>query len=220
MSSLGLGDLLADPVLELRDSAAALLAQNDNWQDDPVSAGQLIALGLAPQNANESAIVVTLAPGSYTALMSGKNQTTGIGVVEVYDASAAVPSRLGNISTRGFVQTGANVLIGGFILGEGTASSNVAIRALGPTLGQFGLTNVLVDPTLELRDSNGALLTSNDNWQDDSISAAQLTARGLAPSQPAEAAIFATLPPGAFTAIVAGKNGSVGLGLIEVYSVP
>jgi hypothetical protein len=218
LSSFGLSDLLTDPVLELRSSDGALLEQNDNWQDDSASAAQLIALGLAPQNSNESAIVATLAPGAYTALMSGKNQTSGIGVVEVYDTNAAVSSRLGNISTRGFVRTGASVLIGGFILGEGRAS-DVAIRALGPSLSEFMLADALADPTVELRDSNGTLLTANDNWEDDSVSAAQLTARGLAPSQPAESAIFVTLPPGAFTAVVAGKDGGTGLALVEVYSV-
>jgi hypothetical protein len=218
LNNFGLSDLLADPTLELRGSDGALLMQNDNWQDNPSQAAQLIVLGLAPQNPNESGIVATLPPGAYTALMAGKNQTSGIGLVEIYDVDAAAASQLANISTRGFVQTANNVMIGGFILGHGSASTSVAVRGLGPSLSQFGLSNVLADPTLELRDSNGALLIANDNWQDEPISAAQLAAHGLAPPSPLESGIFATLSPGAFTAILAGKNGGVGLGLVEVYS--
>ena len=219
LANFGLSDVLADPTLELRDNAGALVAQNDNWQDNSFQAAQLDALNLAPSHPNESGIVAILQPGAYTALLAGKNQTSGVALVEIYDADASAPSQLANISTRGFVRTGDNVIIGGFILGNSGPSANVAIRALGPTLAQFGLNNVLADPTLELRDSNGSLLIANDNWEDDSVSAAQLTARGLAPSQAAEAAIFAALPPGGFTAVVAGKDGTTGLGLIEVYSV-
>jgi hypothetical protein len=218
LANSGLTDVLADPTLELRGSAGALLMQNDNWQDDSEQAAQLMALGLAPQHPNESGIVATLQPGAYTAVVAGKNQTTGIGLVEIYDADAAAASQLANISTRGFVQTGDNVLIGGFILGDGSANTAVAVRGIGPSLGQSGLNNVLADPTLELRDGNGALLIENDNWQDDPASAAQLTAYGLAPQYPVESGIFASLPPGAFTAILAGKNGGVGLGLVEVYN--
>jgi hypothetical protein len=220
LGSFGLSDFLADPVLELRDSGGGLLTQNDNWQDDASQSAQLLSLGLAPQNSNESGIVATLQPGAYTALLSGKNQTSGIGLVEIYDANSAASSRLGNISTRGFVQTGANVMIAGFILGQGNSNSTVAIRALGPSLSNFMLGDLLDDPVLELRDSNGALLTTNDNWQDDSVSAAQLIARGLAPSEPAEPAIYASLPPGAFTAVVTGKAGDIGIGVVEVYNVP
>lgn len=197
-----------------------MLAQNDNWQDNSFQAAQLTALNLAPQHPNESGIVALLEPGAYTALLAGKNQTSGIALVEIYDVDAAAVSQLANISTRGFVRTGDNVMIAGFILGNSGTNTSVVLRGIGPSLDQFGLNNVLVDPTLELRDSNGKLLITNDNWEDDSISAAQLTARGLAPAQSVEAAIFATLPPGAFTAIVAGKDGETGLGLIEVYSVP
>ena len=128
-------------------------------------------------------------------------------------------SQLANISTRGFVQTGDNVMIGGFILGGSSNNSRVVVRGIGPSLSQFGLNNLLADPTLELRDSNGALLISNDNWQDDPASAGQLTAHGLAPQDPNESGVFASLPPGAFTAILAGKNGGTGIGLVEVYNV-
>ena len=214
----GLSDLLADPILELRDSNSAFVMQNDNWQDDPAQAAQLTALGLALQNSNESGIVATLQPGAYTAIMAGKNQTSGLGLVEIYDVDAAAASQLANISTRGFVRTADNVMIGGFILGNGSASVNVAMRGIGPSLSQSGLIDVLADPTLELHDSNGALLIANDNWQDDPVSAAQLTAHGLAPPNSLESGIFTALPPGLFTAILAGKNGGVGLGLVEIYS--
>ena len=220
LANSGLSDLLADPTLELRGHDGALLAQNDNWQDDPAQAAQLTFLGLALQNPSESGLVITLPPGDYTALMFGKNQTSGIGLVEIYDADPAAASQLANLSTRGFVRTGDNVMIGGFILGNGSASANVVVRALGPSLSRFMLMDVVADPTLELRDANGALLVANDNWQDDPISAAQLVAYVLQPTHAAESAIFASLPPGAFTAIVSGKNGDVGIALVEVYKVP
>jgi hypothetical protein len=216
LGNSGLSDFLADPTLELRDSDS-LLIQNDDWQDDAAQAAQLIALGLAPQDSKESGIVATLPPGAYTALMAGKNQTSGLGLVEIYDADQAAASQLANISTRGFVQTGDTVMIGGFILGQGSGGVAVAVRGLGPSLGQAGLIDVLADPSLELHDGNGALLIANDNWQDDPVSAAQLTAHALAPSNSLESGIFTSLPPGLFTAILAGKNGGVGLGLVEVY---
>jgi hypothetical protein len=127
-------------------------------------------------------------------------------------------SELANISTRGFVETADDVMIGGFILG-GSSGTTVAARGIGPSLSQAGVSDVLADPTLELRDSNGTLLSSNDNWQDDPAQAAQLSALGLALSNSLESGIFASLQPGAFTAILAGKNGGTGLGLVEVYNV-
>jgi hypothetical protein len=217
--ALGISGALADPTLELRDASGALLFQNDNWQDDPAQAAQLTTMGLAPPNPNESAIVATLLPGAYTAVMAGKNGGIGVGLVEVYDADSAAASQLANISTRGFVQTGDNVMIGGFILGGSNQNTGIVIRGIGPSLAQFGLSNLLADPTLELRDGNGMLLVANDNWQDDPASAAQLTARGLAPQNLLESGIFAALPPGAFTAILAGKNSGTGIGLIEIYNV-
>ena len=209
---------LADPTLELHDSGGALLRQNDNWQDDPSQASQLTALGFALQNPNESGIVASLSSSAYSAVLSGKNGGTGVGLVEIYDTNPGADSQLANISTRGFVQTGDNVMIGGFILG-GSNGTAIAVRGLGPSLSQFGLSNVLADPTLELRDSNGALLTSNDNWQDDPAQAAQLSAHNLAPSDPKESGILASLPSGAYTAILAGKNSGAGIGLVEIYNV-
>jgi hypothetical protein len=217
--AFGINDALADPTLELRAANGALLFQNDNWQDNPAHAAQLTALDLAPQHPNESGIVATLLPGAYTAIVAGKNQTTGIGLVEVYDADSAAASQLANISTRGFVQTGDNVMIGGFILGGSSNNTGIVVRGIGPSLAQFGLSNVLADPTLELRDSNGALLISNDDWQNDPAQAAQLSARGLAPQDAKESGIFASLPSGAFTAILGGKNAGIGIGLIEIYNV-
>jgi hypothetical protein len=220
LTNSGLSNVLADPILELRTSDGVLFAQNDNWQDSFVQASQLMALGLGLPHPNESGMLTTLQPGAYTAIVAGKNQTTGIGLVEIYDVEPAAASQLANISTRGFVRTGDNVMIGGFILGSGSGTTNVVVRALGPSLAQFMLPDFLANPTLELRDANGLLLVANDDWQDNPTGAAQLVAHNLQPTHPAESAIFASLPPGAFTAIVTGTNGDVGTGLVEVYNVP
>jgi hypothetical protein len=221
LANFGISGTLADPVLELRDSSGVLLVQNDNWQNNATDQGaQLVSLGLAPQDPNESGIVALLPSGaSYTAILSGKNGGTGVGLVEIYDTDEGADSQLANISTRGFVQTGNNVMIGGFILEDSPGGTSVVVRGIGPSLSQSGVSNVLADPTIELRDSNGMLLIANDNWQDDSVSAAQLTARGLAPQDPLESGIFASLPGGAFTAILVGKNGGSGIGLVEIYNV-
>jgi hypothetical protein len=216
----GISDALADPTLELRLSGGTLLLQNDNWQDNPTQAAQLTALGLALQHPNESGIMATLPPGfPYTVILAGKSGGAGVGLVEIYDTNPAVNSQLANISTRGFVRTGNDVMIGGFILGGSTQNTQVAVRGIGPSLSQFGLSPVLANPTLELRDSNGVLLIGNDNWQDDPTQAAQLSAHGLAPQNANESGIFASLPPGAFTAILAGTNGGTGIGLVEIYNV-
>ena len=164
--------------------------------------------------------MATLPPGNYTAILTGKNQTTGIGLVEVYDNGPAVDSTLANISTRGFVMTADNVMIGGFMLGGNNNPTRIAIRGLGPSLAQyFGANNVLADPTLELHNANGTLMISNDNWQDDLVSAAALSTNGLALPNMKEAGIFTTLPPGAFTAILAGNPPGTGIGLIEIYNL-
>lgn len=224
LTALGINGALADPTLELRDGSGALILANDDWQDDPDQAGQITGWNLAPGNPKESALVARLQPSaSYTAILAGKNNGTGVGVVEVYDVNQPqANSELANISTRGFVQTGENVMIGGFILSGPPQSGNnttIAVRGIGPALSQLGLSNVLADPTLELRDSNGMLLIANDNWQDDPISAAQLSANGLALQNALESGIVASLPPGAFTAILAGKNGGAGIGLVEIYNL-
>jgi hypothetical protein len=220
LTRFGITDALADPTLELRDAKGALVRQNDNWQDEQAQASQLTALNLAPENPNESGIVTTLQPGtSYTAILAGKNNGTGTGLVEIYDTNQTATSQLANISTRGFVRTGTQVMIGGFILGGGGGGASVAVRGLGPSLSQSGLSNLLPDPTLELRDANGVLLVANDNWQDDPTSAGQLNTHGLAPQSSLESAVFVSLPSGAFTAILAGKNGGTGIGLVEIYNV-
>ena len=173
---------LANPLLELHGSAGNFITSNDNWRQ--TQQALIESTGLAPTNDLESAIVATLQPGAYTAIVSGQGGASGIGLVEVYDLDSAAASKLANISTRSFVQTGDNRLIGGFILGSNGGGANVIVRAIGPSLTQFGISNALADPTLELRDSNGALLLADDNWQDDPNQAAQITASGLAPSNP------------------------------------
>ena len=207
---------LADPVLELHGSTGALITSNDNWRDTQET--EIIQSQLAPTNDLESALIATLPPGSYTGVVQGNNGASGAGLVEVYDLDPAAASTLANISTRSFVQTGDNKLIGGFILDSNGGGAHVIIRAIGPSLAQFG--NRLADPTLELRDGNGGLLRFDDNWQDDPNQAAQITAAGLAPSNPLESAIAANLLPGHYTAIVAGKNGGTGIGLVEIYTNP
>lgn len=214
----GIAGALADPTLELRDSTGALITSNDNWKDSP-DATAIKATGIPPTNTFESAILRDLSPGSYTAIVAGKNGGTGIGLVEIYDVDNAVEPKLGNIATRAFVQTGDNMLIGGFILGGNNNSPRIALRGIGPSLSQFGVVNSLADPTLELHDSNGAVHISNDNWQDDPVSATQLTAFGLAPQNNFESGIFITLPPGQFTAILRDKNNTTGIGVVEVYNL-
>ena len=217
LAGFGITDFLADPFLELRDAGGTLLQQNDNWRDSQQA--EIEATGLAPSNDKEAVMVRTLVPGNYTALLTGKGGGTGVGAVEIYDADSGADSSLGNISTSGFVQHGDNVLIAGFILGTGTGNDRVAVRGIGPSLGQFGVNSALADPTLELHDGNGATLITNDDWASDPASAANLVLFNLAPSDPKESGIFTSLPPGAFTAILAGKNGGVGIGLVEIYNI-
>jgi len=220
LSQHGLSDVLADPTLELHDGNGALLQSNDNWQDDPSQASQISASGLAPSSNLESAIIATLQPGNYTAIVRGKNSGQGIALAEIYDLDPAANSQLGNISGRAYVQANSDVMIGGFIIGNNIGATDVIIRAIGPSLSQHGLSNVLADPTLELHDGNGALVQSNDNWQDDPDQAARISAANLAPSNSLESAIWASLAPANYTAIVRGKNNGVGIGLVEVYTFP
>jgi hypothetical protein len=212
------GTALSDPTLELRDSGNSLIASNDNWRDNPDFAAELQATGLAPTSDFESAIVATLSPGAYTAIVGGKNGSTGMGLVEVYDLDPTGDAQLANISTRGLVRTGDSVVIGGFILGGDTGQASVLLRAIGPSLTTAGVANALANPTLELRDSNGVLLQYNDNWKDSQQAAIEAT--GVPPQNDLESAILATLLPGSYTAIAAGKDGSMGVGLIEVYNLP
>jgi len=210
-------NVLNDPVLELRGANGALITSNDNWIDSPQKT-QIQGTIFQPTDTREPVILAVLQPAAYTVVLRGAGNTAGIGVVEIYDNDDTLDSDLANISTRGFVLTGDNVMIGGFTLGNSNTPTNIVVRALGPSLASFGLSDLLPDPTLELHNANGTLMISNDDWHSDSASAAQLITNGLAPSNPKEAAIFmAAAPPGQFTVIVAGKNGAVGTGLIEVY---
>jgi aspartate 1-decarboxylase len=215
-SLTGLGPVLADPVLELHAPDGSLITSNGDWKDTQQT--EIQNSTLAPTDILESAIVATLAPGNYTAILRGKNGTTGLGMVEMYDLDPETDSKLANISTRGLVQTADDVMIAGFILGNGTATEKVVVRAIGPSL--TNIPNVLVDPTLTLHDSNGALLASNDNWKDDATQAAELMADGLAPQNDFESAIVTTVPPGQYTAIIEDKNGRTGVGVAEVYHLP
>jgi N-acetylneuraminic acid mutarotase len=232
LTRFGVPNVLADPTLDLHNSTGALIASNNNWQttviggiitSDRVSAIQ--NSGHAPSQPSESAIIATLQPGNYTAIVRGVNNTTGVALVEVYDLSTDTASILGNISTRSFVQTDANVMIGGFII-KGTGPKTVIVRAIGPELTRFGVPNVLADPTLDLHNSAGALIASNDNWQttiiggiitSDQVSAVQNS--GHAPTAASESAIIADLPPGNYTAIVRGVNNTTGVALVEVYDL-
>jgi hypothetical protein len=206
---------LQDPTLELHSGNGTLLFSNDDWRDAP-NAAEIQSTGLAPPDDRESAILMTLVPGNYTTIVRGKNGT-GIGLVEVYDLDTAATSKLANLSTRAFVDTGNNVVIAGFVLGNNSGNDHVVIRGLGPSLSSFGIPGALADPTLELRDDNGTLLIADDDWQDNGAQAAEIIAAGLAPCNPKESAIAATLPPGSYTAILRGVNNGTGVGLVEVY---
>ena len=209
--------MLADPVLELHGPGAFATITNDNWRDDPVQEAAILATGIPPTNDLESAIDATLNPGAYTAIVRGKNNTSGVALIEVYDLSQAVLAKLANISTRAFVSTGDDIVIAGFILGNNSGNDRIVVRGIGPSLAALGVPNALANPTLELRDSNGALLVANNNWQDNPAQAAELTAAGLAPANQLESGIAATLPPGLYTALLAGLNNGTGVGLVEVY---
>jgi len=217
----GVTDALADPVLELHAGDGSVLATNNNWKENTAQQQQDITNNqLAPPNDLESAIVSTLSPGNYTAIVKGQGNGTGVGLLEVYDVDRTSASRLGNVSGRALVQSGSNVLISGFIVGNNPGAAKVIVRGLGPSLTQVGVTNPLPDPTLELHDNNGAIVVADDNWQDNASQAAQISASGLAPANPAESAVATSLLPGMYTAIVAGKSGATGIGVVEVYNLP
>ena len=231
----GVADALHNPTLELHDGMGALIASNDNWGTTIIGGiitqnqvRDIMNSGHAPSNGLESAIIADLPPGNYTAIVRGVNDTTGVGLVEVYDLNnpGTVPSSiLRNISSRSLVLEGENVMIGGFIV-QGSGTKRVIVRAIGPELTRYGVQNVLTDPTLELHDGRGALIASNDNWQTTVIGGIitrdqvmDIQSSGHAPTQPSESAIIADLPPGRYTAIVQGKNIIVGVALVEVYDL-
>ena len=205
---------LTDPVLELHISSGPLIRVNDDWR--AFRPAEILDSGLAPMNEKESAINITLPPDAYTAVLRGKNGETGIALIEIYDLDPDADSKLANISTRGFIGTGDNVLIGGFIF-RGSQPERIVIRAIGPSLNAAGIVNPLADPALELRNQSGELVATNDNWKQTQQS--ELSMSGLAPTNDRESAILATLQTGAYTAIVRGNNGETGVGLVEVYDI-
>jgi hypothetical protein len=218
LTAVGVPNVISDPILNLFSPSGTPLAVNNNWQD--IQQVEIKATGLAPGNFREAAIIATLPPAAYTATLADANGSNGVGLIEIYDLNTGAIARLGNISTRGSVQTGDNVMIGGFALGGSSINpARVVVRAIGPSLAQVGINNALSDPTLQLFDNNGQSVAINDNWQDDLGQAAELLALNLAPGNPAESAIVSMLPPGLYTAIVAGQGGGVGIGLVEVYAV-
>jgi N-acetylneuraminic acid mutarotase len=232
LTQYGIADALGNPRLELHNGTGALIASNDDWQTTIIggiiTSNQVSDIqnsGRAPTAASESAIIADLQPGNYTAIVRGINNTTGVALVEVYDLSPGASSSLGNISTRSFVQTGEHVMIGGFIV-QGTGPKRVIIRAIGPELTQYGITNALPNPTLELHNGTGALIASNDDWQTTilggiitSSQVSDIQNSGRAPTAASESAIVADLQPGNYTAIVRGVSNTTGVALVEVYDL-
>jgi hypothetical protein len=215
LTAAGVAGALGNPTLELHGPTGLVIASNDDWMDAP-NRQEIIDSTLAPTNNLESAILTTLPANNaaYTAIVRGVNDTIGVGLVEAYDLSGAVDSKLANISTRGFVQTGEDVMIGGFII-VGQTSQRVLVRAIGPSLSVQGK---LADPTLELHDGNGVLLQSNDNWRTGGQEA-EIIDTGIPPSDDLESALVRPLVAGSYTAIVRGVNGTTGIALVEVYAL-
>lgn len=217
LASFGVPTPLADPTLSLFDHTGALIAANDNWK--ATQQAQIQATGLAPPNNLDAAILISLSPGAYTVFLQGKAMATGIGLAEVYDVGPNANAQPTNLSARAFVGTGNDVLIGGTIIGGDAGSLlRVLVRALGPSLASFGVATPLADPTLSLRDANGNVIANNDNWKDSQQAA--IAATGKAPPNDHESAVLALLAPGNYTAIVAGKNATTGVALIEFYNLP
>jgi hypothetical protein len=217
LAQSGVPNVLADPVLELHGPGAFVTITNNNWRE--TQEAEIQATGIPPTNDLESAIVATLAPGAYSAIVRGNNNASGIALVEAYDLDQDALSTLANISTRAFVGTGDNIVIAGFVVGGRGETDDLALRGIGPSLTAAGVPDALADPTLDLRDGNGALLVANNDWQDDPAQAAELTAAGLAPTNNLESGITVTLPPGLYTVLLAGRNNGTGVGLVEVYDL-
>jgi len=215
LTTFGVPNVLADPMMELHGPGGFVTMNNDNWRE--TQEAEIVATGIPPTHDSESAIMVTLAPGAYTAILRGKDNTMGAALVEIYDLSQGVASKLANLSTRALVATGDDIVIAGFMLGNQSGSGRVVVRGMGPSLASSGVATALANPKLELRDGNGALLVANNDWQDDPAQAAELTASGLAPTHNLESAIAALLPPGLYTALLSGVNNATGIGLVEVY---
>lgn len=215
LGAFGVADALQDPTLELNGADGALITANDNWPGN-LNAAEIAASGLAPLNPNESALLISVAPGSYTAVLRGSSGSTGTGLVELYDLDADGAAEVVNISTRGFVLTGENVMIGGLIV-TGNDPTQLVVRGIGPSLGNFGVPDPLADPLLELHDGNGALIQANNDWRDAQEDSLQST--GLAPSNDRESALLVSVAPGNYTAILKGADGGTGNGLVEVYKL-
>jgi hypothetical protein len=213
--SLVVPGALVDPIIEVHGPSGQLLGANDNWRDAETRQ-QISDSGLAPVNDLESALWGIIEPGAYTAIVRGKDDASGIGLFEVYDLDLTANSRLANVSTRGFVDTGDNVMIGGIIT-AGSAPTRIVLRGIGPSLTNFGVPNPLQDPILELYDGNGQVITTNYNWRDDQE--AEIIATGIPPSNDQESAIVRDLSPGAYTVIVRGNNNTTGVALVEIYSL-
>jgi hypothetical protein len=206
---------MLNPTLELHASDGMLMTSNDDWKDSPERT-QIENSGFAPTNDRESAIMRTLAPGAYTGVLAGKDNSTGIALIEIYDLDAN-KSLLTNISSRGLVDAGDNVMIGGFIAGNQNGQTKVFVRGLGPSL-EGKVPNPLADPVLELHDANGNMLETNDNWKD-SPNRAEIEATGIPPSRDSESAIVRTVSPAGYTAILRGKTGG-GIAVVEIYNLP
>jgi uncharacterized protein GlcG (DUF336 family) len=215
LAGAGVSGTLDDPFLELHDAAGAIVATNDNWQDTQQS--EIEATGIAPAEQRESAILQTLDPGAYTAVTRSSNGVNGTALIEVYDLSGNSPSQLANISTRGAVTSQNDAMIGGFIIGGESGETRVLVRAIAPSLAASGVSAPLADPTLELRDVNGTLIATNDNWIEGDAS--EIAETGLSPANDNEAAIVTSLPSGAYTALVRDANGGTGIALVEVYNL-
>ena len=220
LSSVGVTDPLSDPTLEIHNAEGATVATNNDWKVTQIGglitanqSAEIGASGLAPGNDLEPAIIVNLTSGSYTAIVRGVSNSTGTGVVDVYDLSASSSARLRNLATRGLVQAGDKLMIAGFIV-QG-APVKVVVRAIGPSLVDFGISNALPDTTLQLRDQNGGIVLENDDWK--SSQQQEIERTGLQPSHDLEAALVTTIPPGQYTAQVRGKNNASGIGVVQVY---
>jgi hypothetical protein len=218
LSQFNVPNALPDPVLELHGPTGFTTMVNNDWRDTQEQ--EIAGTGIPPTNDREAAIVKTLTPGAYTAIVKGNSPNPiGVALVEVYDLNQSANSKLANLSTRAFVSTGDNIVIAGFLLSDNDTTDRIVVRGIGPSLAPafFPASAVLADPTLELRDGNGTLLVSNNDWEDNPVQAAAITAAGLAPTNAREAAIAATLPPGLYTALLAGLSNGTGIGVVEVY---
>jgi hypothetical protein len=213
LANFGIVNSLADPMLELVGKDLKMV--NHDWRD--TQQAQIQADGLAPTDNREAAIDASLPPGAYTALVRGEGSSTGVALVEVYDLGPAAGSEVANLSTRAFVNTGENIVIAGFVLGDNSGQDRIVVRGLGPSLSAFGIANVIPDPVIELRDGEGTLIRTNDDWQDDAAQAAEISAAGLAPGNAKESAMAVTLPSGLYTVLLFGVNNATGVGLVEIY---